>query len=257
MNIRIKTLAEIRTLREGGRRHAQILKELVEMVRPGVSTNELNEYALKRIKEYGDVPAFLNYKPEGARRPYPAALCVSINDEIVHGVPNEKVRILNEGDIVSLDLGVRHEGLITDSAITVGVGKISHEDEMLLAATERALFAGIDQALMGGRVGDIGAAVEKISKRANFKICEGLAGHGVGFDVHEDPYIPNTGIKGDGPLLKDGMVIAIEPMFTHGNGEIISARDGFTYKTADGKKSAHFEHTVAITKDGPIILTSL
>jgi len=257
MNIRIKTLSEIKTLREGGRRHAQILKELVDMVHPGVSTNELNEYAMKRIKEFGDVPAFLNYKPEGAKRPYPAALCISVNDEIVHGIPNEKIKILNEGDIVSLDLGVRHEGLITDSAITVGVGKISHEDEMLMSATERALFAGIDNALMGGRVGDIGAAIEKIAKRTDFKICEGLAGHGVGFDVHEDPYIPNTGIKGDGPLLKEGMVIAIEPMFTHGNGEIISARDGFTYKTADGKKAAHFEHTVAITREGPVILTAL
>ncbi len=257
MSIRIKTLAEIKTLREGGRRHAKILSELVEMVKPGVSANELNEYASKRIKEYGDVPAFLNYKPEGARRPYPATLCVSINDEIVHGIPNEKLKILKEGDIVSIDLGVRHDGLITDSAITVGVGKITEEEEMLLSATERALFAGIDSAQMGGRVGDIGYAIEKIAKRANFSVVEGLAGHGVGFNVHEDPYVPNTGRKGEGELLKEGMVIAIEPMFTLGSGEIVAARDGFTYKTFDTSKSAHFEHTVAITKEGPIILTAL
>lgn len=256
-NLRLKTLSEIKTLREGGRRHAQILKELAEMVRPGVSTNELNEYALRRIKDFGDVPAFLNYKPEGAKSPYPAALCVSVNDEIVHGIPNGKIKILNEGDIVSLDLGVRHEGLITDAAITVGVGKISHDDEMLISATERALYAGIDKAVLGGRVGDIGNAIENIAKRARFNNCEGLAGHGVGYAVHEDPYVPNTGNKGEGELLKEGLVIAIEPMLTPGLGEITLARDGFTYKTFDGKKAAHFEHTVAITKEGPMILTAL
>ncbi len=227
------------------------------MVKPGISTNELNEYALKRIKSFGDVPAFLNYKPEGAKNPYPAALCVSVNDEIVHGVPNGKLRILEEGDIVSLDLGIRHDGLITDSAITVGVGKISHDDEMLLSATERALYAGIDKAILGGRVGDISNAIENVGKRARFNNCEGLAGHGVGYSVHEDPYVPNTGSKGQGELLKEGLVIAIEPMLTFGDGEIALARDGFTYKTADGTKAAHFEHTIAITKDGPIILTAL
>lgn len=257
MGIKIKTLAEIKTMREGGKHHAQILSDLVEMVRPGVSANELNEYATKRLKELGDVPAFLNYRPEGAKRPYPAALCVSVNDEIVHGIPNEKLKILNDGDIVSIDLGVRHEGLITDSAITVGVGTVSHEDEMLMSATERALFAGIDAARMGGRIGDIGAAIERIADRAGFKICEGLAGHGVGYDVHEDPYVPNTGNKGEGILLKEGMVFAIEPMFTYGTTEIIASRDGFTYKTKDGRKAAHFEHTIAITKEGPVVLTSL
>ena len=256
MTIRTKTLAEINTLREGGKRHAQILRELAEMVKPGVSTNELNEYASKRIKAFGDSPAFLNYRPEGAERPYPATLCVSINDEIVHGVPNEKVKILSNGDVVSLDLGVRHDGFITDAAITVPVGKISHDDEMLLAATERALYAGIDKAVVGGKIGDIGAAIESIAKRANFKICEGLAGHGVGYEVHEDPYVPNTGIAGEGIVLKEGMVIAIEPMFTPGNGDITLSRDGFTYKTRDGSRSAHFEHTVAITKEGPLVLTT-
>lgn len=257
MRIRTKTLSEINTLRDGGKRHAQILKELAQMVIPGISANELNEYAAKRIKEFGDVAAFLNYKPEGAKRPYPAVLCVSVNDEIVHGIPNEKIKILKEGDIVSLDLGLRHDGLITDSAITIGVGKISHDDEMLISATERALYAGIDAAQMGGRIGDIGAAIQKIADRANFNICEGLAGHGVGYEVHEDPYVPNTGVKGDGVLLKEGMVIAIEPMLTHGSGGIIPARDGFTYKTIDGAKAAHAEHTIAITKEGPVILTAL
>ncbi len=257
MTAKIKSHAEIRTLREGGRRHAQILLELRDLIRPGISTNELNEYAMRRVKELGDAPAFLNYKPEGAKRPYPAALCVSVNDEIVHGIPNEKLKILKEGDVVSVDLGVKHGGLITDSAFTVGVGKVSFEDESLMSATERALFAGIDRALMGERVGDIGAAIERVAKRAHFSVVEGLAGHGVGYSVHEDPYVPNTGTAGEGELLKDGMVIAIEPMFTLGSGKITLSRDGFTYKTLDGKKAAHFEHTVAITKGGPIILTSL
>jgi len=257
MTIQTKTLSEIKILREGGKRHAQILSGLSQMVVPGVSANELNEFALKRIKEQGDVPAFLNYRPEGAKRPYPAALCVSVNDEIVHGIPNEKLKILNNGDIVSLDLGLRHEGFITDAAITVPVGKVSHENESLIATTQRALYAGIEAALLGGRIGDVGAAIERIARRAQFNICEGLAGHGVGYSVHEDPYVPNTGVKNEGELLKEGLVIAIEPMFTTGSGAISLARDGFTYKTSDGAKAAHFEHTVAITKEGPVILTAL
>ncbi len=256
MTIRPKTFSEIQILREGGKRHALILEELKEMIKPGISANELNEYAMKRIKAYGDVPAFLNYKPEGAKRAYPATLCVSVNEEIVHGVPNEKMKILKEGDVVSIDLGIRHEGLITDSAITVAVGKISHDDEMLISATQRALYAGIDAALLGNHTGDIGATIERVADRARFNICEGLAGHGVGYSVHEDPYVPNMGVKGEGTRLVEGLVIAIEPMFTPGSPHISLSRDGFTYKTADGSKSAHFEHTVAITKDGPIILTA-
>ncbi len=254
--IHLKTPSEIKTMREGGKIHAGILAELASMAHPGVSLNEINAMALKRCKSRGVVPAFLNYRPEGARKPYPAAVCVSVNDEIVHGIPSKNARTLKEGDIVSIDLGIIHEGLITDSAVTVPVGRISTEDEHLIAATERALHDAILACRPGGFLGDIGAAVELVARKTNFKICEGLSGHGVGRSIHEDPYVPNTGIKGHGLSLRPGMVIAIEPMFAIGTKEIALGRDGYTYKTADGSNAAHFEHTVAITDDGAIVLTA-
>lgn len=253
--ITIKSAKEIAILREGGKRHAAILHKVVGQVKPGISAAELNDYAQKLIIEGGDKAAFLDYQPYGAKRPYPASLCVSVNDEVVHGIPNEKDKILKEGDIVSLDLGLIHEGMYTDMAVTVGVGKINADVEKLIANTKHALNVGIKIAKNGGYTGDIGNAIEKIGKANNYGIVEELAGHGVGYDVHEDPYVPNYGKQGSGSLLKVGMVLAIEPMFNLGTKRIYLDKDGHTYRTADGKPSAHFEHTVVITKNGAEILT--
>jgi methionyl aminopeptidase len=254
--IRIKTEKDIATLIEGGKRHAYIISEVSKLVSPGVLSSELENYAMELINEGGDKSAFLNYIPEGARRPYPAALCVSVNDEIVHGIPNEEDKRLQEGDIVSLDLGLIHGGLITDMAVTVGVGEVSKELITLIRATEEALMAGISEARGGNTVGDIGYAIQKVAKRYGFGLAEGLAGHGVGYEVHEDPFVPNTGKPGKGEKLVPGMVIAIEPMLVTGRSEIVLAKDGYTYKTADGSMSAHAEHTVAITEGDAFVLTS-
>ena len=259
MSITIKTKEEIAILREGGRRLALILKELEAAVRPGRTAAELNTLAEKLVREGGDKSAFLNYKPYGAKRPYPASLCVSINDEVVHGIPNEGEKILKEGDIVSLDMGLIHEGLYTDMAVTVSVGKIDESAAKLLQVTEEALAKGIATARAGNRVGDISYAVESHIKSVapSFGIVEELAGHGVGYKVHEDPYVPNYGKKNSGPVLKVGMVIAIEPMVNEGGKAVVLSIDGYTYKTADGKRSAHFEKTIVITEGDAEILTKL
>lgn len=252
--ITFKTAEDIKILREGGRRHAEILKAVGEKVRAGISAKELEETALILIKQGGDTPAFLGYKPYGAKRPYPAALCVSINDEIVHGIPNEEEKILKEGDIVSLDLGLIHDELITDMAVTIGVGEVDEAGKRLMNVTREALHIGIDAAIGGGYVGDIGEAIENYIAPMGFGIVRELAGHGVGYKVHEDPYVPNfKGAKGD--KLEPGMVIAIEPMVNEGTAKVKLMKDGYTYKTADGKRSAHFEHTVLITTGKAEILT--
>lgn len=253
--IRIKTAEDIAILKEGGRRHAEILNLLRPLVVRGASTFTLNDFAMKELKKGGDVASFLNYKPAGAKRPYPAALCVSINDEIVHGIPNENPRILEEGDIVTLDLGLTHKGLITDAAITLGVGKISKEDRHLIESTEEALRRGIDAARGGNTVGDIGQVIEQYAKEQGFVVAEGLSGHGVGYEVHEDPYVPNSGKSGEGEKLIPGMVIAIEPMLMTGSGAIVLDKDGYTFKTKNGSRSAHAEHTVLITEDQAVVLT--
>ncbi|MFT5179944.1 MAG: methionyl aminopeptidase [Candidatus Paceibacteria bacterium] len=253
--ITIKTKEDIENLREGGKRLANVLRETAKMIEPGVSTDEINNVAHRLMTKNGDVPSFLNYIPEGAKRPYPASICVSVNDEIVHGIPNEDPIILKEGDIVTIDGGLTHENLITDHAITVAVGEISKEARRLMQVTQEALMSGIKEAKAGNRVGDIGAAIEAHAKKAGLAIIEGLAGHGVGYDVHEDPYIPNSGRRGTGDILKTGMVIAIEPMFAYGNGKIKLASDGYTYITKDGELSAQYEHTVAIDGNTPDILT--
>lgn len=253
--ITIKTKQDIAILRQGGKRHAEILRQLARMVKPGISARELDDKARELIAEKGDKSAFLDYKPNGSPRPYPAALCVSINDEVVHGIPNESDKVLKEGDIVGIDLGLVHEGLITDSAITVPVGKISPELEKLLEVTKEALKAGIKAAKGGKRTGDIGAAISKYAIANGYGIVEALAGHGVGYAVHEMPYVPNWGEAGKGNILKPGMVIAIEPMFNLGVADVYLNKDGYTYHTADGKPSAHFEHTVLITKGDAEVLT--
>lgn len=253
----IKTKEDINILREGGKRHAEILQILKEMVKPGLNTRDLEDKARELIAEKGDTPAFLNYKSHDAKRAFPASICVSVNDEVVHGIPNEDEKILKEGDIVSIDLGLIHKGLITDAAVTVPVGKISKELETLLDTTQKALNAGIKAAKGGKRVGDIGVAIERLAIASNLTVVEELAGHGVGYSVHEDPFIPNYGESGKGEILKPGMVIAIEPIFNLGSRHVFIDKDGWTYKTKDGKPSAHFEHTVLITKSGAEVLTVL
>lgn len=255
--ITIKTPEDIQKLREGGKHLAMVLVALKNAVRVGMSTAGLDALAEKMVREMGDKPAFLNYKPQGAKRAFPASLCVSINDEIVHGIPNENSRVLVEGDIVGLDMGLIHDGMIVDAAISVAVGKVDAGAKKLLAATEEALNAGIKAARGGAHVGDIGTAVEAVADRNHFIVAEELAGHGVGYNVHEDPFVPNFAAPGQGPLLKPGMVIAIEPMFNEGKGDIKVDQDGWTIRTKDGSRSAHFEHTILITEGAPEILTKI
>jgi len=259
MSITIKTKEEIEILREGGRRLASILYKVKDLVKPGVSTKDLDDYAFKLIKELGDEPAFLNYHPTGAEFAYPASLCVSVNDEVVHGIPSSN-KILKEGDVVSIDLGLKHRGLFTDMAMTVPVGDISPALIKLLETTEQALDVGINAAVGGGRVGDIGHAIESFVRskgKGKYGIVEVLSGHGVGKAIHEDPYVPNFGKAGVGAKLVPGMVIAIEPMLNNGTKNVILDKDGYTFRTADGKKSAHFEHTILITEGEAEILTKI
>lgn len=235
---------------------AEILLRVAEEIKPGVKTDYLNAKAEELIQAEGDQSAFLNYQPKGAKRAYPASLCVSVNDEVVHGIPNEKVKTLKEGDVVSLDLGLIHKKLFTDHALTVGVGMIKPEAQKLMDVTKRALYIGIEAAKPGKRTGDIGYAIESYVKPFGFGIIQELTGHGVGYAVHEDPFVPNYGIPDQGVLLKPGMVIAIEPMLTLGSPDIRFMRDGYTVKTKDKSIAAHFEHTIVITDNGAEILTS-
>lgn len=262
------TNQEKTSLREGGKRLAHVIAEVARKTVPGVSTTELNELAEKLIREKGDTPSFLGYAPRGAKRPFPAAICISINEEVVHGIPNENPRIIEEGDIVGLDCGVTHEGLITDHAISViacphtnvigvGAGKGDKAAKKLLSATEDALTAGIKAARGGAHVGDISAAVEAVGVKRGYGIVFELGGHGVGRAVHEEPYIPNVGDAGTGEELVPGMVIAIEPMFTEGTPKVKLMLDGYTFVTSDGSRSAHFEHTILITDGAPEILTKV
>jgi len=255
MSVIIKTPEEIEIIREGGKILAKILLKASKMVKPGISTYDLDQYVYKLIKEGGDTPAFLNYKPEGAPSAFPASLCVSVNNEIVHGIPNRN-KILKEGDIVSLDLGIKHKGLFTDHAVTVPVGKICAKDKKLLEATKKSLEIGIWAARGGATVGDIGFAIESFVYH-RYGIVRELAGHGVGKKIHEDPYVPNYGKAGKGQKLIPGMIIAIEPMLNTGRDGIVSAADGWCIKTSDGSRSAHFEHTILITDGDAEILTKI
>ncbi len=255
MSITIKNEEEIAILREGGKRLAFIMNEIVKAVKPGISTVELDKLAYDLAIAGGDKPSFLHYKPTGVKKAYPASLCVSINDEIVHGIPNENPKFLKEGDIVSLDMGLNHKGLFTDHAVTVGVGRISEANQKLIDITKQALYQGIESIKEGKYVRDISYAIEKYIRPYHFGIVEELCGHGVGHKVHEDPYIPNYCLENKGEKLKVGMVLALEPMVNAGTKHIVLDKDAYTYRTADGKNSAHFEHTVVVTKEGVEILT--
>lgn len=251
----VRTEKEQKTLREGGQRLSEILHKVEKKTIGGVKTSDLNKYAEELIKEGGDKAAFLDYTPEGGTRPYPASLCVSVNDEVVHGIPNEENKVLKEGDLVVLDMGLIHGGLFTDSAITVAVGQIDDNAQKLLDVTKESLRLGISKASAGNSVGEIGFAIEEYVKSQGFYVADDLGGHGVGQRVHEEPYVPNIGPKDRGPKLKLGQVIAIEPIINEGSSRVYLDPDGYTFKTTDGKRSAHFEHTIMVTDGDPIILT--
>ena len=251
-----KTKEEIAILREGGKRLARHVRMLSEMVVPGVSSAELEAKAREMVAADGDEMAFLGYKGKRDKEGFPSGLCVSVNDVIVHSPAGQNGSIFKEGDVVCLDFGIRHGGLYTDHAVTVIAGDAaSPNDEELLRGTKEALAVGIAAARVGNTTGDIGCAVEEVAKKYNFGFPRNLSGHGVGKEVHEEPHVPNFGEPGKGVPLVENMVIAIEPMMTLGSGELYVDADGHSYRTKDGSRTAHFEHTVLITKNGPEILT--
>lgn len=253
----ITTEEQKKDLIEAGKRLAVVLATLREKVAPGVTTDKLDELAERMIREGGDEPAFLGYTSEGSVRPYPATLCVSINDEVVHGIPNETVKTLKEGDIVGLDLGLRHNGIIVDAAVTVPVGRVGNDVLKLLSVTEAALDAGVAAAKAGKYVGDISHAIQQTIEGEGLKVIRELGGHGVGDVVHEEPFVPNYGWPSEGEELVEGMVLALEPITTAGKTAILLMPDGYTYRTKDGSKSAHFEHTILIEKGGARVVTAL
>jgi methionyl aminopeptidase len=230
---------------------ADTLSLLGENIRPGTTTAELDRLADEFIRSRGGVPTFKGYR---GPYPYPASICTSPNDVVVHGIPDEYALV--EGDILSVDVGVTLDGFVADSAYTFPVGEIDAETERLLEVGNAALHAGIDRARAGGKLTDISHAVQRVTEDAGFSVVRSLVGHGVGRDMHEDPQIPNFGEPGRGPVLAPGMTLAIEPMITAGGHEVVVRPDQWTIATADGSLSAHFEHTVAVTKEGPRILTA-
>jgi len=248
----LKTSAEIEIMADGGRKLAEIVAALNREIRIGITTKELDRMALHMIHEAGAEPAFLNYRAPGSVRPYPCSICTSINDVVVHGQPSDYK--IKDGDLVKLDLGLRYMDFCTDMAITVGVGRISAESKRLMEVTEKALSLVVNEVRVGKTLGDIGYVVERIVKQAGFSVADELTGHGIGRNLHEDPTVFNFGRRGEGEELEVGMVLAIEPMVAMGSGRVRQLKDG-SFITADGLPSAHYEHTVAVTKDGPKILT--
>jgi methionyl aminopeptidase len=250
--IELKSRSEVEKMRRASGVVSAILSELERMVEPGVTTKYLDREAEKLIKKHGAKPAFKNYQV--GPNVFPAVLCVSVNEEVVHGIPSG--RKLVDGDIVSLDFGVVFDEFFGDSAVTVPVGKIDEESRRLIETTERCMYAGIEQLRPGKRLGDVGAAVQEVAESAGYGVVRDFVGHGIGRALHEDPQVPNFGVSGRGQALRAGMVLAIEPMINLGTSKVRVLDDGWTAVTADGTRSAHFEHTVAVTEDGPVILTS-
>jgi len=243
----LKSRDEIATMREAGRILADVLQLLAGRVRPGLVEKELDEIARREFEKRGVVPTFLGYQG------YPATVCVSVNDEIVHGIPGD--REIKEGDVVSLDLGCTHRGFVADAAVTVGAGRLSPEAERLIQVTEGALSRGIGAARAGVRLGEIGAAIQTFVEGEGFSVVREYVGHGVGRQMHEEPQVPNYGTPGLGPLLREGMVIAIEPMVNVGDWRTKRDPDNWTVRTVDGSLSAHFEHTIAIRDGEAEVLT--
>jgi methionyl aminopeptidase len=248
MAIVCKSPAEIEKMRRAGHIVRQVLDEMRSLVKSGITTMDLERAAERLIRDLGAKPAFKGYYD------YPCVLCTSVNDEIVHGIPSAN-RTLKEGDLVSIDCGVVLEGYYGDSAVTVPVGQVAQDARKLLDVTEQSLYKGIDAAVVGATVGDVGAAVQQHVEAAGFSVVREFVGHGIGTRLHEDPQVPNYGTKGHGPRLREGMVIAIEPMVNAGKSGARLLEDKWTAVTEDGSFSAHFEHCVAVTADGPMILT--
>ena len=250
--IELKSSEEIEKMRRVNLIVAEVLDELARNVRPGVSTGELDRIAETLTRKRDGKPAFKGYQVGG--RVFPASVCISINDEVVHGVPSD-ARLLQEGDIVGLDFGVIYQGYVGDSARTVPVGNVGAEAERLMAVTEQALWAGIDQARPGNRIGDVSAAIQERIEEDGFSVVREFVGHGIGRRLHEEPQVPNFGVRDRGLRLREGMVLAIEPMVNAGVPGVRIKDDGWTAVTEDGHLSAHFEHSVAITERGPYVLS--
>jgi methionyl aminopeptidase len=244
-----RSAAELERMREAGRLVGEVLTELAARVAPGVTTAELNELAEERIVRAGATPAFKGYHG------YPATICASINEEVIHGIPSGR-RVLNEGDVISIDVGASLDGYFGDSAVTLAVGQVSEVAATLLRVTDEALYKAIEVVRPGGRISDIGHAVQHHVEAYGFSVVREFVGHGIGQRMHEEPQVPNYGEPGRGPRLAEGMVLAIEPMVNAGKPAVKVLGDGWTAVTRDGSLSAHFEHTVAVTADGPWILTA-
>ncbi|PXY17314.1 type I methionyl aminopeptidase [Prauserella coralliicola] len=254
-SIEIKTRGELEAMREAGLVVARTLALVTEAAKPGVTTIELDELAEQTIREAGAVPSFLGYHG------FPASICASVNEQIVHGIPSA-ARTLADGDLLSVDCGAILNGWHGDSAVTIAVGDVTDADRKLSAATEAAMWAGVDAVRPGARLTDISFAVESAALRAgeadglDYGMVVEYGGHGIGREMHMDPFLPNVGKPGKGPVLEAGMALAVEPMLTGGSGETVELEDGWTVVTADGSRSSHWEHTVAVTEDGPWVLTA-
>lgn len=247
--ITIKNVEEIAAMRRAGRIVAEVFELMREKIRPGVTTGELDRLAENLIRKRGAIPLFKGYNG------FPATLCLSVNQQVIHGIPGKLV--LREGDIVSVDVGAKIDGFCGDAARTFPVGRIAPEVQRLLDVTEQCLAAGIEQAVIGNRIGDIGHAVQTVAEAAGYGVVRDYTGHGIGREMHEAPDVPNCGTPGRGLRLANGMALAIEPMINMGTHEVRELNDGWTVVTLDGKPSAHFENTVAITPDGPVVMTVL
>jgi len=249
MGIILKSPREITQMRGAGRVVAAVLEEVGKKVRPGITTAELDDIAVSEVKKRGAEASFKGY------RGFPASICTSVNEEVVHGIPGS--RVLQEGEIISLDFGALMNGFHGDAAVTVGVGKISTEAQKIIDVTQGALQAGIAAARIGARLGDVSAAIQSYAEARGFSVVREYVGHGIGRELHEDPQVPNFGVTGEGPVLQKGMTMALEPMLNAGGWRTSVAEDKWTVVTADGRLSAHFEHTIAIDENGPGILTKL
>ncbi|MBV9439344.1 MAG: type I methionyl aminopeptidase [Candidatus Eremiobacteraeota bacterium] len=245
--ITIKSSREIEIMRRSGKITAKTLVRLMKAAKPGVTTADLDRLADSSIRSLGGVPTFVGYNG------YPSAICASVNDEVVHGMPGP--RVLRDGDLLSIDIGTTLEGYVSDSAVTVAIGRVGEAAERLMRVTQECLMLGIAQMQTGNHLGDIGHAVQEHAEAHGYGVVRALVGHGVGRKMHEDPQVPNYGTRGTGPVLRKGLVLAVEPMITEGTHEVATLDDGWTVVTEDGKLAAHFEHTVAITEGGPMILT--
>jgi methionyl aminopeptidase len=249
MGIILKSPREITQMRGAGRVVAAVLEEVGKKVRPGITTAELDDIAVSEVKKRGAEASFKGY------RGFPASICTSVNEEVVHGIPGS--RVLQEGEIIALDFGALMNGFHGDAAVTVGVGKISTEAQKIIDATQGALQAGIAAARVGARLGDVSAAIQSYAEARGFSVVREYVGHGIGRELHEDPQVPNFGVTGEGPVLQKGMTMALEPMLNAGGWRTSVAEDKWTVVTADGRLSAHFEHTIVIDENGPGILTKL